>query len=180
MTVESPPLLNLDSMSKQRTRSHQPRRPHSMAEMKARQATKIREIAAALVAAGFVTLDAQARALGIGRSTAWTILKSCHKGSGLSAKIINRILANQQLPKLVRVQILAYVEDKASGRYGHSAKLRRKFITALSAKLVTETRTRKSATAKSRHAASTHSYNVVRNSDAADLDCPPVLARREI
>ena len=94
MTVESPQLLNFDSMSKQRTRSHQPRRPHSMAEMKARQATKIRGIAEALVSAGFVSLDAQARALGVGRSTAWTILKSSHKASGLSAKIINRILAN--------------------------------------------------------------------------------------
>jgi hypothetical protein len=184
MTVENPPLLNFDSMSKQHTRSHQPRRPHSMAEMKVRQATKIREIAEALVDAGFVTLNAQARVLGVGRSTAWTILKSSHKGSGLSAKIINCILANQQLPRPVRARILDYVEDKASGHYGHSAKLRRKFITALSAKLVSETRKGKSPTrpdAKSRQAAlPARSHNVVRNSDPVDLDCPPVRARRAI
>jgi ribosomal protein L28 len=32
------------------------------------------------------------------------------------------------------VTLLKYVEEKASGRYGHSAKTRRKFITALSSK----------------------------------------------
>ena len=109
------------------------RRP-LIAEMKARQSARIREIAEALVEGGLVTLDAQADALGLCRSTAWTILKSSHKSSGLSAKVISRILAEPQLPERVRATLLKYVEEKASGRYGHSAKTRRKFITALSSK----------------------------------------------
>jgi hypothetical protein len=38
----------------------------------------------ALIDAGLRTLDAQADALGLPRSTAWTIVKTCHKTSGLS------------------------------------------------------------------------------------------------
>ena len=106
--------------------------PHSVGKLKARQSAKIREIASGLTSAGFATLDAQAKLLGLGRSTAWTILKSKHKGSGLSAKTINRLLSVRQLPNAVRVTILEYVEEKASGRYGHSGRVRRKFITALS------------------------------------------------
>jgi hypothetical protein len=108
------------------------RRPESTAGVKGRQSAKIREIADALISAGFPTLDAQAKILGVCRSTAWTILNTTHKGSGLSAKVISRILAVQQLPPLVRTKVLEYVEEKASGQYGHSARRRRKFITALS------------------------------------------------
>ena len=131
MTVVT--LRNFDLMPRQRTNSHDSRRP-LIAEMKARQSARIREIAEALVEGGLVTLDAQADALGLCRSTAWTILKSSHKSSGLSAKVISRILAEPQLPERVRATLLKYVEEKASGRYGHSAKTRRKFITALSIK----------------------------------------------
>jgi hypothetical protein len=185
MTVESPDLINLNLMSKQRTRSYQPRRTQSMAEMKARQSAKIREIAEALASAGFVALDAQAKALGIGRSTAWTILKSSHKGSGLSPKIINRILANDRLPALVRAKMFEYVKDKASGRYGHSAKLRQKFITALSAKPVkqrAEARNHKAASgASSGHVASlTRRHATVNNSDPVDLDHKPLRSRRAV
>jgi hypothetical protein len=73
----------------------------------------------ALVAAGIFALDDQAKALGLGRSTTWTILKGNHKGSGLSAALINRILVAPQLPPLVRAKVLEYVEEKADGRYGH-------------------------------------------------------------
>src|SRR4029077_17149900 len=62
-----------------------------------------------------------------------SILKSAHKSSGLSAGVINRMLAKSQLPPLVHSKIRAYVEGKIAGRYGHTAKLRRKFIGALSA-----------------------------------------------
>jgi len=54
-----------------------------VAEMKARQAAKIRELGHALVDSGFMTLDEQAKALGLARSTTWTILRASHKGSGL-------------------------------------------------------------------------------------------------
>ena len=114
------------------------RRPESTAGVKGRQSAKIREIADALISEGFCTLDPQAKALGLSRSTTWTILKGNHKSTGLSAKTINRILL--QRPPLVRAKIFVYVEEKASGRYGHSAKIRRKFITALSTKRIEEAR----------------------------------------
>jgi hypothetical protein len=129
-------LVKLDLMPRQRTTSYHSHRPQSTADMKAQQADKIREIAHALVSAGFSTLDAQAHALGLCRSTTWTILKCNYKASGLSAKVISRILAVRQSPPVVRAKILEYVEQKASGHYGHSAKIRRKFITALSTKRI--------------------------------------------
>src|SRR5262249_19878861 len=70
-----------------------------VAEMKARQAAKMRELGHALVDAGFLTLDEQSKALGVARSTTWTILRASHKGSGLSAAIIKRMLLSPQLPR---------------------------------------------------------------------------------
>jgi hypothetical protein len=102
------------------------------AKPKARQSCAIRELSNALAAAGFATLDKQARVLGLCRSTTWTILKGSHKSSGLSATIINRALAAPHLPALVRAKILEYVGQKAAGRYGHSKTQRRKFIAQLS------------------------------------------------
>jgi transcriptional regulator with XRE-family HTH domain len=103
-----------------------------LAEMKARQRLRIRELGDALVEAGLVALDEQASALGLSRSTTWTILKGNHKGSGLSATIINRMLAALQLPPLVRAKILEYVEEKTAGLYGDSKVRRRKFTARLS------------------------------------------------
>jgi hypothetical protein len=132
MSGDSPALFASETMPRRRASSHQAPGPQTVAKMKARQSAKIQEIADALISAGFNTLDEQADILGVCRSTAWTLLKSTHKGSGLSAKVISRMLTVRQLPPLVRRKILEYVEEKASGQYGHSAKLRRKFITALS------------------------------------------------
>jgi hypothetical protein len=132
MSTDGPSLPVSEAMPKRRVSSHQAPGPQSVAKMKARQSAKIREIADALISAGFPTIDAQAKILGVCRSTAWTLLKSTHKGSGLSAKVISRILAVRQLPPRVRTKVLEYVEEKASGHYGHSTRLRRKFITALS------------------------------------------------
>ena len=64
----------------------------------ARQGTRIRELGGALVADGLVTLDDQARALGLSRSTAWAVLKANHKASGLAAGTINQMLSSQALP----------------------------------------------------------------------------------
>src|SRR5215831_4459819 len=146
MTVESHALFSGHEMARRRVGSSQAHGPQTVAKMKARQAAKIREIANALVNAGFDTLDDQARILGVGRSTAWTILKSSHKGSGLSAKIVNRVLSARHLPPLVRKAILEYIEEKATGRYGHSAKLRQRFIAALSARRIAETEKARIAT----------------------------------
>jgi len=112
--------------------SSQPRRSHTTADMKARQSAKIQELGIALAAGGLFSLDDKAQALGLSRSTVWTILKGNHKSSGLSATIINRILAAPRLHPLVRAITLEYVEEKAAGLYGHSKEQRRKFVRQLS------------------------------------------------
>jgi hypothetical protein len=108
------------------------RPPPLTTRMKARQSSKIRELAEAVEAAGFLTLDEQAKALGLARSTAWTIRKASHKASGLSASIISRMLAAPELPPLARTKILEYVEEKAAGLYGGSPNQRRNFAARLS------------------------------------------------
>jgi hypothetical protein len=118
-------------MPRQGASSAEVRRPLTAAEMKARQSIKLQEIANALVSAGFLSLDAKAKILGLGRSTTWTLLNGNHKSSGLSARVIGRILAEPSLPADVRAKVLEYIEEKASGRYGHSACRRKKFISAL-------------------------------------------------
>jgi hypothetical protein len=110
--------------------------PCMVADMKARQSAKIRELGHALVASGFCTLDEQAEVLGLSRSTTWTVLKARHKSSGLSAKIINRMLASRQLPPLVRSKIIEYGEEKAAGLYGGSRVRLRRFTARLSVREV--------------------------------------------
>jgi hypothetical protein len=104
-------------------------------EMKARQTAKIREIGDALCAAGYLSLDEQAVALGLCRSTTWTVLQASHKSSGLTAALVNRMLVAPGLPPAVRAQILQYVEEKAAGLYGHCDTRRRKFVAALSGRV---------------------------------------------
>ena len=87
---------------------------------KARQATRIKELGAALAADGFVTVDEQARALGLSRSSAWAVLKADHKASGLTVPTINRMLSSPELPPRARATILTYVEEKLAGLYGHN------------------------------------------------------------
>ena len=59
---------------------------------RARQWAKIREITESLRLAGFQSLDEQAEAIGLSRSTTWSILKGLHKNSGLSTTTIFRVL----------------------------------------------------------------------------------------
>jgi hypothetical protein len=110
-----------------------PHRPTnlSLADAKARQSSKIREIGEALITAGFVSLDAQAKALGLPRSTAWTILSVEHKSTGISAKIISRMLNSERLPPLVRAKIMEYAEEKATGIYGGTKTQHRRFASQL-------------------------------------------------
>ncbi|MGA6966235.1 MAG: hypothetical protein WBZ51_21800, partial [Xanthobacteraceae bacterium] len=100
-------------------------------ELKARQSSKIREIGEALITTGFVSLDAQAKVLGLPRSTAWTILSAEHKSTGISAKIICRMLSSERLPPLVRAKIMEYAEEKAAGIYGGTKTQRRRFASKL-------------------------------------------------
>jgi hypothetical protein len=98
----------------------------SIAEAKARQSIKLKELKVALTSAGLHTIDEQARALGLCRSTTWSVLKGNHKSSGLSPSTINRILHAPELPPSVRTKIVEYVEERRTGLYGHgTAQIRR-------------------------------------------------------
>src|SRR3954469_17091766 len=101
------------------------------AELLARQRLKIKEIRGALVTAGLTSLDQQAAALGVARSTAWTILQARHKKSGLSTGLIIRMLYSSQLPPVVRSKLQEYVVEKSAGLYGHGDKRLRDFKSKL-------------------------------------------------
>jgi hypothetical protein len=103
----------------------------ALVDIKDRQSCKIRKLGEALVAAGYASLDAQAHLLGLSRSTTWTILRGSHKSSGLSARIVHRILSAPKLPARVRAEIFEYIEAKATGLYGHSRSQRQKFVSRL-------------------------------------------------
>ena len=87
---------------------------------RSRQWAKIREIIEALRIAGFESLDEQAKALGLSRSTTWSITRGLHKNSGLSTITIYKILCRDSLPPPVRAKLLEYVEEKTRGLYGDS------------------------------------------------------------
>ncbi len=99
--------------------------------MKGHQAAKISELGEALICTGHVHLDDQASVLGLCRSTTWTILHGTHKNYGLSAAVINQMLAQPQLPSPVRMKIFEYVAEKCAGMYGHNAAALRRFSAAL-------------------------------------------------
>ena len=103
----------------------------SISDLKTRQAAKVREIGEALVTAGHDNLDDQAAALGLSRSTTWTIIRGTHKSSGLSAAILNRMLSAPNLHSLVRRKILEYTLEKSAGLYGTPRNCQRKFIQRL-------------------------------------------------
>lgn len=90
------------------------------AALKAQQAIKIKELRGSLAQAGFATLDEQARALGLARSTTWTLMRGAHKCSGLSAAIIKRMLVSPNLPMQARQVLREYIEARLAGDYGHS------------------------------------------------------------
>jgi len=98
-----------------------------MKSMKARQCSKIAELRWALEQSGHHSLDKQASALGLGRSTTWAILQASHKGSGVSGSVIKRMLRSPTLPPAAKKWIAEYVSEKLSGAYGHSTKRLRIF-----------------------------------------------------
>jgi oligoribonuclease (3'-5' exoribonuclease) len=99
---------------------------------KARQWAKIGQIREALLEAGYLTLDAQAEALGLNRSTAWSILVGKHKNSGLSTSVILTMLSRSECPSTVREKLQEYVEEKAAGLYGDKPFRVRQFMKRLS------------------------------------------------
>src|ERR1700730_11594882 len=70
--------------------------------------------------------------LGLPRSTAWTILKTRHKSTGLSAAIIERMLRSSKLPPRARAILVEYVEEKSFGLYGGSRRQQQRFAVRLS------------------------------------------------
>jgi hypothetical protein len=103
----------------------------SSAHMRASQVKKIRELRQALIDAGFVSLDQQATALGLPRSTTWAVLKGNHKCSGLRAGLITRMLGSPKLPAAAKSILADYVSEKIRGAYGHNASTRKRFIAQL-------------------------------------------------
>jgi hypothetical protein len=102
-------------------------RTEGVKEAANKQRDKIRQIGEALRRAGLDTLTKQASAMGLSRSTTWTILRASHKTSGLRAQLIRRMLAREELPSSVRCVLREYVIEKAQGHYGHSVERRRRF-----------------------------------------------------
>jgi hypothetical protein len=72
---------------------------------------ELRHISEALISSGYTSLDAQAKALGVHRNTAWTIVKNKHKLGRLNAKTPQLILANPNTPSSVRALIQEYLNQ---------------------------------------------------------------------
>ena len=117
-------------------RSSERNSPLPLATMRGNQRAKIQQFRDVLAAAGLGTLDKQAAVLTLSRSTAWNLLKGKHKGSGVSAAIINRMLLSPRLPPPVRATILQYVAEKTAGLYGDSELRLCKFTAQLSVSIL--------------------------------------------
>jgi hypothetical protein len=139
MTARYRPISQLVSVERSQEQLLQKSKT-SITENKARQTSNIMNLGKALAAAGVHGLDQQAQALGLCRSTAWTLLKAQHKGSGLSANVINKMLAARELPPVVRKTILEYVAEKIAGRYGDSKSQLNRFTSRLCPKYVQDAR----------------------------------------
>ena len=86
-------------------------RPRTLQDVNARK-TKIQDIIDALISSGYTSLDQQAKALGLHRSTVWTIRENKHKLGRLSAKTIERIITNPTTPPRVLAALQEYVVEK--------------------------------------------------------------------
>jgi hypothetical protein len=82
----------------------------ALCDLNARK-NKIQDITDALICSGYMSLDQQAKALGLHRATAWTIIKKKHKVGRLSAKTIERITTNPKTPPRVLAAIKKYVTE---------------------------------------------------------------------
>ena len=82
----------------------------SFRDLNARK-TKIQDITDALISSGYTALDEQAKALGLHRSTTWTIIRDKHTVGRLSAKTVERIITNPETPPRVRAVVQEYVAE---------------------------------------------------------------------
>jgi hypothetical protein len=76
----------------------------------------IQNMIEALTSSGYMSLDDQATALGLPRSTVWTIRENKHKVGRLCAKTIERILANPATPP----RVLAALQEYAGAQGANS------------------------------------------------------------
>jgi hypothetical protein len=76
-------------------------------------AIRLQDISEALTKSGYTKLDQQAKALGLCRSTAWTIMKTKHKLGRLSFKTTNSMLANPETPPAVRTLVEKYLSERS-------------------------------------------------------------------
>jgi hypothetical protein len=109
-----------------------------VAKVKASQRAKLQDLRQALIDAGFQSLDQQALALGLCRSTVWAVLRGHHKGSGLSAAIVRRMIASPGIPHSARTVLLEYIQEKSAGAYGHSSEQAGRFLRHLEEKRASE------------------------------------------
>ena len=100
--------------------------------IKLQQCAKIAELRQALLIAGFRSVASQALALGLGRSTAWSVLRAGHKSTGLTGSVIRRMSGSSELPEGARRVLEQYVAQKLAGAFGHDEKQLRRFRNALS------------------------------------------------
>jgi hypothetical protein len=103
---------------KRQRRYRRPTAEHRAALSK--QTRKIKTFKAALIAAGYDTAGAQAKVLGLSRSTAWAALNADHKHAGFSSNTIKRMLLSRKLPPAVRRVLEEYVNEKLKGLYGQN------------------------------------------------------------
>src|SRR4029078_5319428 len=85
--------------------------------LRTQQCAKVAELRKTLLESGYHSLDRQAAALGLSRSTTWAILNREHKTSGLTGSVIGRMLRSPELPAAIRCVIEQYVEQKMAGAY---------------------------------------------------------------
>jgi hypothetical protein len=93
------------------------------------QQSRILEISEVLSRHGHCTVDQQARILNVPRSTAWTILRPTHKYSGLTIRVLLKMLNAPELPPEARQKVLDYLNEKAEGRFGSNRNCQRRFKT---------------------------------------------------
>jgi hypothetical protein len=99
---------------------------HSAGHARYKYPTKIQNIADALIAEGYLSLDSQAKALGVCRSTAWTIVRTKHKLDRLSFKTTDSMLANPKLPPSVRLVVQKYMAERSDALAVRAERLNRR------------------------------------------------------
>ena len=104
-------------------------KPFSKSVQLREQQRRILEISEILSRHGYCTVNQQARILNVPRSTAWTILRPTHKHSGLTVRVLRRILSSRELPPEARQKVLDYLHEKADGRFGSNRNCQRRFKT---------------------------------------------------